>query len=521
MAPEKDSHTGTRMKYICIAIISSVSASLLIASFSLVIIGYLNPHGTVGLSILGCGAVIFFGSIVFLCMSCIWVNKKYSGDETDLNEKLIGTSNVDTSLLKPVTNLGQSALHVKTEIPADGHDPRSLHSETLSGNTPVSSSASTGLYKLALDNRYRNKHLATSDSDAFPITPSSSIPPSESKPFLHQKLQLHQQVKDSANYTVGLTKIHQANLHNNGKSDCKLDASCGYVIPTVSHSGENTSSKPTTSEHKQNQSQDHNMNRKGQQFADNPTTVVGFLQNGKSVSDVLYHAKPGEKPQCKDVTSALLCAPQQKGDQHLMMKSLPNVQNKITAGCCINTEHNLHHLPTTAVCVKNGKSPLHEKQHQHRIAVNPKVPHVGHLTTPQQTATSAPQEGKPKVHTKRDQLFEDQYNKTTSIQGCLIPTTDSSMHNKKTSNENKQTFKDITVPAANFQTEKIHTLYQKQDECIQARTAIPLQLLSSNNRRVHFLAGSQCSTPVTSAEDTSTEYFGKKEKAKVITTTKH
>ncbi|CAH2293913.1 Hypothetical predicted protein [Pelobates cultripes] len=42
-------------------------------------VGYLNPFGTIGLSILGAGAVLYFGTILFLVFSCLSVQRKYPG----------------------------------------------------------------------------------------------------------------------------------------------------------------------------------------------------------------------------------------------------------------------------------------------------------------------------------------------------------------------------------------------------------------------------------------------------------
>ncbi|OCU00957.1 hypothetical protein XELAEV_18006736mg [Xenopus laevis] len=62
--------------------ICGVTCFLFLGAAVLLGVGYLNPFGTVGLVILGIGAVLFFGTILFLVMICLWVERKYPGVQT-------------------------------------------------------------------------------------------------------------------------------------------------------------------------------------------------------------------------------------------------------------------------------------------------------------------------------------------------------------------------------------------------------------------------------------------------------
>ncbi|KAM5192283.1 uncharacterized protein ACMZJ9_007041 [Mantella aurantiaca] len=59
--------------------IGIITCLLFAGAAALLAVGYLNPFGTVGLSILGVGAVVYFGAIIFLVLSCLWVERKYPG----------------------------------------------------------------------------------------------------------------------------------------------------------------------------------------------------------------------------------------------------------------------------------------------------------------------------------------------------------------------------------------------------------------------------------------------------------
>ncbi|XP_031746296.1 muscle M-line assembly protein unc-89 [Xenopus tropicalis] len=62
--------------------ICGVTCFMFLGAAALLAVGYLNPFGSVGLAILGIGAVLFFGTILFLVMICLWVEKKYPGVQT-------------------------------------------------------------------------------------------------------------------------------------------------------------------------------------------------------------------------------------------------------------------------------------------------------------------------------------------------------------------------------------------------------------------------------------------------------
>ncbi|OCU00914.1 hypothetical protein XELAEV_18006691mg [Xenopus laevis] len=70
---------GRKPPKILLCSICGVTCILFLGSAVLLAVGYLNPFGSVGLAVLVVGAVLFFGTILFLVMMCLWVERKYPG----------------------------------------------------------------------------------------------------------------------------------------------------------------------------------------------------------------------------------------------------------------------------------------------------------------------------------------------------------------------------------------------------------------------------------------------------------
>ncbi|XP_073492391.1 uncharacterized protein [Aquarana catesbeiana] len=107
--------------------IGIITCLFFMGSAALIAVGYLNPYGTVGLSILGVGAVVYFGGIIFLVLSCLWVERKYPGMQP-LSFKILSRKPqrpIPTAFVNPNVS-GQIAQTVP---------PYRIHNETPSNET--------------------------------------------------------------------------------------------------------------------------------------------------------------------------------------------------------------------------------------------------------------------------------------------------------------------------------------------------------------------------------------------------
>ncbi|OCT59301.1 hypothetical protein XELAEV_18001253mg [Xenopus laevis] len=173
MDPATYNNTGTWKKHAVMATIGVVTVILLIASTALLTIGYMNAFGNIGLGILGAGAVLYFGSVIFLCASCIWVKNKYYPDETEFTVKIPSASRDDRYLPKPVPNLPHSEMAAS--------ETREVSVPLFSGSPPIYSQTSTDTWLTDND--------ACFSSDAFLLTPLS-VQHRISKPGSEQRLEM-------------------------------------------------------------------------------------------------------------------------------------------------------------------------------------------------------------------------------------------------------------------------------------------------------------------------------------------
>ncbi|XP_077331321.1 uncharacterized protein LOC143974112 [Lithobates pipiens] len=110
--------------------IGIITCLLFLGSAALIAVGYLNPYGTVGLSILGVGAVVYFGGIIFLVLSCLWVERKYPGMQP-LSFKILSRKPqrpLPTAFVNP---------NVSGQIPQTV-PPYRIHNETPSNEASIS-----------------------------------------------------------------------------------------------------------------------------------------------------------------------------------------------------------------------------------------------------------------------------------------------------------------------------------------------------------------------------------------------
>ncbi|XP_063770746.1 uncharacterized protein LOC134906019 [Pseudophryne corroboree] len=216
---EDGKNTGMQMQYVFIGIIAFVSTSLLIASIVLLTIGYMNPFGTVGLGILGGGCILYFSTLLFFCMSSIWVKNKYYTDKTDFGDKQVGAPREDISLLKPASNVTLPAnLEIRSmSIPVDNNNPVPLYSVSTVYSS-VSSCSSPVPEKIMLYNWHGD------DSDVFTAsltTMQDSHIKSQEKPQINQGSTELASCESTGWNKVYMEKRHTEDIaihHNNGKS---------------------------------------------------------------------------------------------------------------------------------------------------------------------------------------------------------------------------------------------------------------------------------------------------------------
>ncbi|KAM4710233.1 uncharacterized protein O3C94_000207 [Discoglossus pictus] len=437
MAPADNRDTRARMRCMLSAIIATVTSLLFIASFVLVIIGYLNPFGSVGLGILGGGAVLFFSTILLLCVGFVWLNRKYP-EEPEVTVKLFEPPSDEMSLLKPTSNPAplhetRSVARLK-DLPMD----KAPHTGNLQGIS------STATQKKVVFGRSRG-------NDYSDVLKSG------------QALEPRQVVKGpSTCVSTELTKIPTETLY-------KQDASSGQNICTPLYSG----GKTNVGGSNQYQDEWNQIKKTRRQSADVLLTVGDLSHNEKSVHDIFQQQKAAEKPHVKDVNTQYY-AKQRKSDPLLLLKNLPTAQTpRATIGSCASMDQNLHNkkelhgVPVTGFNDNGFKSNLlpskTEIPHQHH-----KVPlQMGRLIVAQQSASNIHQKRKPEGQST--EYHNEQYNKAAHTQGGQI----------QTNEENKQTFHEIPFKAMHSSSDHF------QSESKQRINAITLQPRAPSNQNEH------------------------------------
>ncbi|CAH2293642.1 Hypothetical predicted protein [Pelobates cultripes] len=151
------------------AIIAVVSVLLFMASIALLTIGFLNAYSSIGMGILGAGAVLFFTTEVFLCMGYIWLRNKINEN----NSKLASRSIDDIALLKPASNMTSTEKKRDTTNGDDHHV--SLHYETT-GHISPSAAPEKILSDYVMDSK-----AGWSQAKVFTAHPSNTKNPSNQK----------------------------------------------------------------------------------------------------------------------------------------------------------------------------------------------------------------------------------------------------------------------------------------------------------------------------------------------------
>ncbi|KAM4053727.1 uncharacterized protein ACNLHF_006283 [Anomaloglossus baeobatrachus] len=162
--------------------IGIITCLLFIGAAAMLAIGYLNPFGTVGLAILGVGAVVYFGGILFLVLSCLWVERKYPGMQP-LSFKIYSRkpnrippttfTNPNISGQLPANTTPSYRIHheLPIEIPGiNGGGGKTDKSQEKKDNNPPShkSSSSHAENSTALDNLREEVHNGGINEDCSP-----------------------------------------------------------------------------------------------------------------------------------------------------------------------------------------------------------------------------------------------------------------------------------------------------------------------------------------------------------------